>query len=95
MTLSRDVHITTFNGILDVNFHMHCYILQTCFLCMGVFQCAWWEQIIHGSSPMECQHNLFVFIDEIFHITIDFFPGFIGMLELYFKNPQRVFSHTN
>ena len=99
--LSRDVQITTFTRILDVNCHLHCYILRTYFLCMGIFQCAWWEQIIHVGSPVECKHNAFVFIDEIFHITIDFLHGFIvmcgciGMLELYLKNSQRVFSCTN
>ena len=88
------VQFITFNGILDVNFHVHCYILRTCLLCMGVLQCAWWEQIIHGCSPMECRHNPFVFIDGIFHMTIDFLPGFIGILELYFKKTLQVFSCT-
>ena len=83
--LSRDVKITTFNGILDVNFHVHCYILRTCALCMGVFQCAWWEQIIHGGSPMECKYNPFVFIDEIFHITIYFFAWFYNYVWVYWN----------
>ena len=54
-----------------------------------------------GVHPWSVKYNLVVFIDEIFHITIDFLHGFIimcgcsGMLELYFKNPQRVFSRTN
>ena len=99
--LSRGVDITTFTGILDVNFHVNCYILRTCSLCMGVFQCAWWSQTIHGDSLVECKHNPFVTIDETFHIIIDYLHGFInmcgciGMVELYFKNPQWVFSRTN
>ena len=43
----------------------------------------------------------FVTNDEIFHIRIDYLHGFLNMceciemIELYFKNPQRVFSRTN
>ena len=42
-----------------------------------------------------------VTIAEIFHITIDYLHNFInmseciGMVELYFKNPQQVFFRTN
>ena len=54
-----------------------------------------------GIHPWSVNYNHFLTFVEIFHITIDYLHdiinmcGCIGMVELYLKNLQRVFSRTN
>jgi hypothetical protein len=55
----RGVRISPLTDIYDVLPHVHCYVLCN------------WSQSIHGLSPVECNDNPFVTIDEILHITID------------------------